>query len=114
MFQASKNWPAKINRPVKVRKAQKGKEKLKESSQGLSPFHKKPCKSPAGTKVKNIRYIPTTVSQKCHSFRVGEYQGFLTTLGHNSIIIPNIQKPKTPNMTRWAWPTTQSVKWIIS
>ena len=27
--------------------------------------------------------------------------------------MPMIQKLKTPNMTRWAWPTTQSLKWMI-
>ncbi len=27
--------------------------------------------------------------------------------------MPKIQKLKTPNITMWAWPTTQSVKWLI-
>ena len=28
-------------------------------------------------------------------------------------ITPNSQKVKVPNMIMWAWPTTQSVKWMI-
>ena len=27
-------------------------------------------------------------------------------------MMPNSHMLKTPNITRWAWPTTQSVKWI--
>lgn len=27
--------------------------------------------------------------------------------------MPRIQNPNTPNMTKCAWPTTQSEKWMI-
>ncbi len=72
----------------------------------------KPSATPPAVSTRNIELRPTVVSQKCPRRRRSLHHSRPVSLGHRCSIMPKIQKLNTPNITRWAWPTTQSVKWI--
>src|SRR6185369_14695446 len=99
--------------PAIVLACQKGIDAMIDFSHWARSRHKNPWTSPAADKSMNMSVRPIVESQKFHELSAGLYQLREHSFGQRYVTPPIIQKPNTPNMTRWACPTTQSLKWMI-